>query len=82
GLAREAIRLIQEARKSTGLEVSDRIELRYEAAGDLAAALAEHGDLVADEVLATSFGPGEPAWETPAHRDAGLELTFWLRRAG
>ena len=82
GLAREAIRLIQEARKSTGLDVSDRIELRYEAAGDLAAALAEHGDLVADEVLATAFGPGEPAWETPAHRDPGLALTFWLRRAG
>jgi isoleucyl-tRNA synthetase len=82
GLAREAIRLIQDARKSSGLEVSDRIELRYHATDDeLAAALDEHRALVADEVLATRFGPGEPDWPAKAHEDAGLNLTFWLRRA-
>jgi len=82
GLAREAVRLIQEARKSSGLEVSDRIELRYRAnREDTAAALVEHRDLVADEVLATDFGPGEPAWDGQAHEDADLGLTFWLRRA-
>jgi isoleucyl-tRNA synthetase len=82
GLAREVVRLIQEARKAGGLEVSDRIELWYRAADqEVATALAEHRDLVADEVLATSFGPGEPAWDGPAHEDAGLGLTFRLRRA-
>ncbi|GAA4459443.1 isoleucine--tRNA ligase [Phytohabitans houttuyneae] len=81
GLARDAIRLVQEARKSSGLEVTDRIELRYQATGDLAAALAEHRDLVAEEVLATSFAPGAPDWPAPAHQDAGLDLTFWLRKA-
>ncbi len=82
GLAREAIRLIQEARKTGGLEVSDRVELRYRAGTDeVADALAEHRDLVAEEVLATSFGPGAPPWPAQEHRDSGLDLTFWLRRA-
>ncbi|GAA5194394.1 isoleucine--tRNA ligase [Rugosimonospora acidiphila] len=81
GQAREAVRLIQEARKSSGLEVSDRIELRYVATREeTAAALDEHRALVADEVLATSFGPGEPSWESEAHEDADLGLTFWIRR--
>jgi isoleucyl-tRNA synthetase len=82
GLAREAIRLIQEARKSSGLEVSDRVELRYRTTDDeVAAALTEHHDLVADEVLATGFSPGEPAWPGNAHDGGGLDLTFWLRKA-
>ena len=33
GLVREAIRLVQEARKASGLEVSDRIELWWTARG-------------------------------------------------
>jgi isoleucyl-tRNA synthetase len=82
GLARQAIRLIQEARKSSGLEVIDRVDLRYRATdGDVAAALVEHRDLVAEEVLATTFSPGEPAWPAKTHEDTGLNLTFWLRKA-
>jgi isoleucyl-tRNA synthetase len=61
GHAREVIRLIQEARKSSGLNLSDRIAVRWSAPdADLAATLAEHGPLIASEVLAVSFGPGEP----------------------
>jgi isoleucyl-tRNA synthetase len=82
GLARDAIRLIQEARKATGLEVSDRIELRYSATrDDTAEALSEHRDLIADEVLATTFGPGEPTWDGKPHEEPDLGLTFWLRTA-
>ena len=54
GLVREAIRLVQEARKAAGLEVTDRIELWWEATGsELAEALRAHADEVAAEVLAT-----------------------------
>ncbi|MER7460017.1 isoleucine--tRNA ligase [Micromonospora sp. NPDC126480] len=83
GVAREAIRQIQEARKSSGLEVADRIVLRYRSDdADTAAALAEHAPLIADEVLAADFGAAEPEWPDPlAFTDAGLGLTFWLRRA-
>ena len=61
--------------------MTDRIELRYRADGEVATALAEHGTVVADEVLAAGFAPGEPEWPAPAHTDTGLGLTFWLRRA-
>ena len=54
GLAREAIRLIQEARKYSGFEVSDRIRLRWAATGDLAEALREHSDLISREVLSVA----------------------------
>jgi len=83
GVAREAIRQIQEARKSSGLEVSDRIVLRYQASqADTSAALAEHSELVADEVLATNFAEGEPSWSNAdPYNDKAIGLTFWIRRA-
>ena len=93
GLAREVIRLIQEARKSDGLDVTDRIVLRWSAREpELAAALTEHAGLIAGEVLAVEFGSAEAesadaaesAGSVPGdareHVDAELGLRFWLRR--
>ncbi|WP_232797117.1 DUF5915 domain-containing protein [Blastococcus atacamensis] len=54
GLVREVVRLVQEARKNSGLEVSDRIELRWTAEGALAQALDEHAEQLAGEVLAVA----------------------------
>ncbi|MDP9239828.1 MAG: isoleucine--tRNA ligase [Actinomycetota bacterium] len=83
GFAREVVRLIQEARKTSGLDVADRIELWWEAAaGDVAEALAEHEELVAGEVLAVSVTRGRPAADIKPHADVDLGLTFWLRAAG
>jgi isoleucyl-tRNA synthetase len=90
GLAREVIRLIQDARKNDGLEVTDRIWLRWSADDpEVAAALTEYAGLIADEVLASDVlasdaglgtgAPGAPAaWE---HVEGDLGLTFWLGRA-
>ncbi|MCW2572967.1 MAG: Isoleucyl-tRNA synthetase, partial [Frankiales bacterium] len=83
GLAREAIRMIQEARKASGLDVSDRIELWWSSTNeDLAAALREHAGLVAGEVLATSYDEGHPTADVREHGDPELGLRFWLRAAG
>jgi isoleucyl-tRNA synthetase len=88
GYAREVVRLIQDGRKSAGLEVSDRIAVRWATPdAELAAALAEHASVIAGEVLALSFGPGEVlagderdgadgTWRE--YEDAELGLRFWL----
>jgi isoleucyl-tRNA synthetase len=83
GLAREVIRLIQDARKTDGLDVTDRIWLRWSSSDpDVAAALTEYADLIASEVLAVDSGPAEPPVQGAAeHVDDDLGLTFWLRRA-
>jgi isoleucyl-tRNA synthetase len=56
GLARELVRVVQDARKAAGLDVSDRIELGIETSGEIAEALAVHRDLVAGETLAITIG--------------------------
>ncbi len=78
GLAREFIRLVQEARKSSGFEVSDRIELTWRAGDDLAEALREHAEVVSREVLAVRNEEGEP--EVNVVRDDGLGLAFSVRK--
>jgi isoleucyl-tRNA synthetase len=54
GLARELVRLVQDARKEAGLQVTDRIVLGIETTGDAAGALEAHRDYVAEETLADS----------------------------
>ena len=55
GLAREVIRGVQEARKTSGFDVSDRITLTWHAADDLTAtAIRANAELIGDEVLATA----------------------------
>ncbi|HEY9372751.1 isoleucine--tRNA ligase [Streptomyces sp.] len=83
GLARDAIRLIQEARKNSGLDVADRIALRWTSTDEeVTEALTTHKSLIADEVLATDYAETE-ADETYGEpfTDEGLSLTFRLRKA-
>ncbi len=82
GLARDVIRLIQDARKNSGFDVADRIAVRYAAAGaELASALTAHTGLISEEVLATEFSEGAPEADFgPAFTDEPLGLTFHLRR--
>ncbi|MZE77401.1 isoleucine--tRNA ligase [Streptomyces xinghaiensis] len=86
GLARDAIRLIQEARKNSGLDVADRIALRWESTEpETRAALTEHAALIADEVLAADFAgagaaPGPDETYGEPFTDEGLALTFRLRK--
>jgi isoleucyl-tRNA synthetase len=53
GLAREAVRAVQDARKEAGLDIADRIGLYLEAGGELADAIAAHEAWILGEVLAT-----------------------------
>ncbi|MGY1916277.1 isoleucine--tRNA ligase [Blastococcus sp. SYSU DS0973] len=79
GLVREVVRLVQEARKTSGLEVSDRIELSWTADGAMAQALTEHAEQLAGEVLASAVhadtaGSGEGVEGPEGSR-------FWVAKA-
>jgi isoleucyl-tRNA synthetase len=80
GLARDVVRLLQEARKGAGLEVSDRIELWWSAAGEVAEAIEENQATIAEEVLAVRVVRGEGEPELVAVEDPALGLRFSLRR--
>jgi len=82
GLVRDVVRLVQDARKGSGLQVSDRIELWWRAEGELAEAVREGSERLAEEVLAVAVTAGGPTAALAAHTDADLGLTFWLRVAG
>ncbi len=64
GWAKDRIRELQELRKSTGLEVSDRISVVMSVPAGRQAWAQAHRDLIAHEILATSFEFGEPADST------------------
>ena len=83
GMVRDAVRLVQNGRKSAGLEVSDRIELSVEAEGELRRALEEHQRALAGEVLAVSLRLGELDGEayTEEGEIEGERFAFSLRKA-
>ena len=61
GWAKDRIRELQDLRKSSGLDVSDRISVTMAVPAERADWAGAHRDLIAGEVLATSFEFGEPA---------------------
>ncbi len=83
GLARELVRLVQDARKAAGLEVTDRIVLGVEASGDLVEAFDRHRDYIAGETLAASAtdGPIEGATHREEAEIDASAVTIGLRRA-
>jgi isoleucyl-tRNA synthetase len=56
GLARDVIRVVQQARREAGLDVADRIAVVVEASDDTVAAVRSHLDFVSAETLAASVG--------------------------
>lgn len=82
GRARDLVRLIQNARKSAGLEVSDRIDLVLEAEGELLAAIREHESTIKTEVLATNLSySGSGSYEEQQEVD-GQPVRIALKIAG
>jgi isoleucyl-tRNA synthetase len=83
GLARELVRIVQDARKAAGLDVSDRIILGIVADGEIAAAREAFAAMIAGETLATSLG--DAAIIAAEHRASaeidGRSVAVSLRRA-
>jgi isoleucyl-tRNA synthetase len=58
GTAREVVRVIQNLRKSSGLEISDRINLWISCPEKVTGALMTHADYIAEETLAENIDIG------------------------
>jgi len=80
GLAREVIRMIQEARKAAGFEVSDRIVLTWHANGEVAEAISGNQAAIEEEVLATQVTRASGA-EGLTQTDEDLGLAFSVERS-
>jgi isoleucyl-tRNA synthetase len=63
GWAKDRIRELQDLRKSSGLDVSDRITVVMAVPGERAQWANTHRQLIAHEILATGFEFGEPGQE-------------------
>jgi isoleucyl-tRNA synthetase len=82
GLARELIRVVQDARKAAGLQVTDRILLGLETQDEVARAVAQHWKTIAAETLAVVAV--DEALSGPAHTTdlslAGSPVRVSLRK--
>ncbi len=58
GLARDLVRLVQQARREAGLDVADRIRLAVSLSTSLESDIGEHQSYVAENTLATEFDLG------------------------
>ena len=83
GRARAAVRLIQDARKQAGFDVSDRINVRYAATDGIAEAFQQHAGYISRETLATRLEPGIEAgdgWHTAEDQIDGLPVKVAVKR--
>jgi isoleucyl-tRNA synthetase len=83
GLARDVVRVVQQARREADLNVSDRIALVVEAPAEVSAAVRAHEAFVAGEVLAerVAYGTAGDAGFTGEAGD-GVPVTVAVTRAG
>ena len=58
GLARDLVRVVQQARRDAGLEITDRISLTVQAPEEVTAALRSHEEFVRGETLSEQVGYG------------------------
>ena len=81
GISREVIRMIQEARKNSGFEVSDRINLRYHTTDDqVKASILANLEVIKSEVLALEFVEAKGSAE-PTTVDEELNVQIWIEKA-
>jgi isoleucyl-tRNA synthetase len=80
GLARDVIRVVQQARRDAGLDVSDRITLVVAASPEVRAAVETHGEFVAGETLATTVTFGQAGSGFAGEVGDGEQITVAVTR--
>ena len=74
GLMREVIRTIQEQRKNSGFDISDRIHVRWNSSAEVGEAIAYYKSQISEEVLAHSIARDESL--TNFETEIGLALSL------
>jgi isoleucyl-tRNA synthetase len=81
GAAREVINRLQNLRKNSGFEVTDRIRLRYQGGDATARVFDAAGRLIAAETLADDVARGEVDWEHHTELDLdGERVSLWVQK--
>ena len=80
GIARELINRIQNLRKSSGLEITDRIEIELEDRPEIHNAVLHCGDYIASQVLATSLTLGTAVSGESVEMD-GYNINIAIKKA-
>ncbi|MDH3624054.1 MAG: isoleucine--tRNA ligase [Myxococcales bacterium] len=82
GMAREVINRIQRARKAMDLPYEARIEVSWNADGEVAKAIEEHAERIAGETLATRFEAGDAEGATVEETEIeGTPLRLGITKA-
>ncbi|AHI00459.1 isoleucine--tRNA ligase [Kutzneria albida] len=81
GVARDVVRVVQQARREAGLDVSDRIALTVSAAEEVLSSVRAHQEFLAAETLAESVGYGAVEGFSGAVGD-GEQVTVAVTRVG
>ncbi len=81
GLARDIVRHIQQLRKDSGLEITDRIVVEYNSSqADVLAAIDEHRSYICDETLCDSLTTGNKLKDPKEIKAGGMEMTLALAK--
>ncbi len=81
GISREVIRMIQEARKTSGLEVSDRINLEFFTTdAQVLESVKQNIEVIKSEVLALKFEEQKGSGAATTS-DEDLKLEIWINKA-
>ncbi|ANN18974.1 isoleucine--tRNA ligase [Amycolatopsis orientalis] len=81
GLARDLVRVVQQARRDAGLDVADRISLTVDAPEDVVAAATTHEEFIASETLATSVTYADIADGSAGTVGEGTKVTVAVAKA-
>ncbi len=84
GLARDLVRMVQQARKEAGLHIADHIELSLQLPDALRPAIEKHAGYIAEQTLADALGydPAKDGMFAQEGQLAGSAVTIALQRQG
>ena len=82
GPTRDLVNRIQNFRKESGFEVSDRIELAWKAPDEIKRVFEEYRDHICSETLVEDLHEGEQDWDNSTSFDLdGFDIDLWVKLA-